>query len=412
MARHLPTRPVLLALLALLFPRAAAPAPPPQWVSTWEAAPQLTEPANNPPLPLAGTTVRQVLRVNGGGGARLRVLFSNVFGSGPVTVLAAHVAASAAAPGAPVDSRIMAATDTALTFDGGAAGVTIAAGASAWSDAAAFVVEPLGNLAVTAAFGAAPGAGVSGHPGSRTTSFQALGADVSAPDMATAQAAPHWWVLAGLDVADGPATRACVVIGDSITDGRGSTTDGNNRWPDVLAARLLATNSTAPRGARNSTVVNAGIGGNAITGGGLGPTALERFARDVLGQSAVDCAVIFEGVNDIGAGVAASAVIAGLETLRAAAAAAGLRTVGATITPFFGNSYFSPTHEAARQAVNAHIRSSDGAFDAVIDFDEAVSDGGAPPRLKPEYDSGDGLHPNALGYAVMAAAVDLAIFDR
>jgi len=402
----------MLALLALLAPRAAAPAPPPQWVSTWEAAPQLTEPANNPPLPLASTTVRQVLRASGGGGARLRVLFSNAFGSGPVTVLAAHVAASAAAPGMLVDSRIVAATDTALTFDGGAAGVTIAAGASVWTDATAFVVKPLANLAVTAAFGAAPGAGVSGHPGSRTTSYQALGEDVSAPNMTAAQTAPHWWVLAGLDVADGPATRACVVIGDSITDGRGSTTDGNDRWPDVLAARLLLSNSTAPRGARNSTIVNAGIGGNAITGGGLGPTALERFARDVLGQSAVDCVVIFEGVNDIGAGVAASAVIAGLETLRAAAAAAGLRTVGATITPFYGNAYYTPSHEATRQAVNAHIRSSGGAFDAVIDFDAAVSDGGTPPRLKPEYDSGDGLHPNPIGYKAMAAAVDLAIFGQ
>jgi hypothetical protein len=311
-----------------------------------------------------------------------------------------------------VDSRIVAATDTALTFDGGAAGVTIAAGASVWTDATAFVVKPLANLAVTAAFGAAPGAGVSGHPGSRTTSYQALGEDVSAPNMTAAQTAPHWWVLAGLDVADGPATRACVVIGDSITDGRGSTTDGNDRWPDVLAARLLLSNSTAPRGARNSTIVNAGTGGNAITGGGLGPTALERFARDVLGQSAVDCVVIFEGVNDIGAGVAASAVIAGLETLRAAAAAAGLRTVGATITPFYGNAYYTPSHEATRQAINAHIRSSGGAFDAVIDFDAALSDGGTPPRLLPEYNSGDGLHPNPLGYKAMAAAVDLAIFGQ
>jgi lysophospholipase L1-like esterase len=228
--------------------------------------------------------------------------------------------------------------------------------------------------------------------------------------MPAALTAPHWWVLAGLDVAGGLApARAAVVLGDSITDGRGSTTDLNNRWPDLLAARLLAPNGTAARNA--TSLVNAGIGGNAITGGGLGPTALARFSRDVLGQSGAACVVIFEGVNDIGAGVAAPAVVAGLETLRAQAAARGLRVVGATITPFGGSFYYSAAHEAARQAVNAHVRGSGGAFDAVIDFDAVLTDGGSPPKLRPEFDSGDGLHPNPAGYAAMAGSVDLAIFE-
>lgn len=381
------------------------PPPPPRWTSSWEAAPQLTEVANDPPLPLAGTVVRQVLHASAGG-ATLRVQFGNVFGGGPVEVLAAHIAASAAAAGAPVDSSILASSDVPLTF-AGAGATTIAAGACVWSDPVAFALPPLSNLVVTTAFGAAS-VNVSGHPGSRTTSYQLEGADVSAPSMPAALTAPHWYVLSGLDVAGGPApARATIVLGDSITDGRGSTTDMNDRWPDVLANRLLAPNSTR---ANITSLVNAGIGGNAITGGGLGPTALARFSRDVLGRSGAACVVIFEGVNNTGAGVSAPAVVAGLEQLRDEAAAAGLKVFGATITPFGGNApYYSAAHEAARQAVNAFIRG--GSFDAVLDFDTVLTDGGSPPKLRPEFDSGDGLHPNPAGYRALAGSVDLAIFD-
>lgn len=372
-----------------------------KWVSVWEAAPQLTEVANNPPLPLAGTVVRQILRPSAGG-TQLRVLFCNIFGGGPLTIVAAHVAASVSGAGEPMDSRIQPATDTPLTFAGLVSAV-IPEGESLWSDSLSFNVLPLTSIAVTTAFGNAS-LSVSGHPGSRTTSYQATGTDVSEPSMASAASAAHWWVLAGLNVAGGPATRAVVALGDSITDGRGSTTDSNNRWPDVLAARMLAPDSPA----HNASLVNAGIGGNAITGGGLGPTAEARFDRDVLNQSAVGGVIIFEGVNDIGAGVSAAAVIAGLTSLRDRAVAASLSViVGATITPFGGNGYYTAAHEAARQAVNAHIRS---AFNAVIDFDALMSDGGQPPKLKPEYDSGDGLHPNPAGYQAMANAVDLSLF--
>jgi lysophospholipase L1-like esterase len=413
--------PSLLAtmLLALSLVRVAATASP-QWLTSWQAAPQLVEVANNPPSPLAGTVVRQFVHASAGG-TRLRVLFGNVFGGGPLTILAAHVAASAAGPGALVDSSIDPATDTPLTFSG-APGATVPAGASLWSDEVAFALAPLSNLGITTAFGAAS-TSVSGHPGSRTTSYQLAGTNVSMPAMPSAAAAAHWYAIQGLDVAvsaplfaptsatataatTAPAPRACVALGDSITDGRGSTTDGNDRWPDVLSARLLASSP----GRNVSSLVNAGIGGNAITGGGLGPTALARFARDVLGQSGVASVIVFEGVNDIGGGVPAPAVIAALGMIRRNATAAGLTAIGATITPFFGNGYYSAEHEAARQAVNAFIRGP-GGFDAVLDFDTVLSDGGSPPRLRPEFDSGDGLHPNPAGYKALADSVDLdAVF--
>ena len=307
---------------ALVAAAASVAAQTDKWVATWTCAPQLTEVANNPPAPLAGSVVRQVVHVSAGG-TRERVQFSNLFGNGPLTIVAAHVAACDAAT---LDSTIDVRTDAALEF-GGAASVTLAAGAVVWSDALAFTLPPLSNLSVTTAFGAAP-TGVNGHPGSRTTSYQVTGsADVSAPAMPAARTADHWYIMTGVDVAGGAAAQAVVVIGDSITDGRGSTTNKNDRWTDALSRRLLA----AAGGVANASLVNQGIGGNAVTSGGLGPTALARFARDVLGQSAVTHVIVFEGVNDIGGGVAAAPITAAFASMIAQAHARGLRIYGATV---------------------------------------------------------------------------------
>ena len=145
-----------------------------------------------------------------------------------------------------------------------------------------------------------------------------------------------------------------------------------------------------------------------MTSGGLGPTGLSRYSRDVLGQSAVRWAIIFEGVDDIGAGVSASTLTSAYDTLIAQARANGLRVYGATITPFGSNSYYTPAHETVRQTVNTYIRS--GKFDAFLDFDAAVRDASSPPRLQSAYDSGDGLHLNPAGYQRLAATMNLTLF--
>ncbi|HEY7375403.1 MAG TPA: GDSL-type esterase/lipase family protein [Polyangia bacterium] len=364
------------------------------WVGTWEGAPQLTETANLPPASLSSATLRQVVHVSVGG-SQLRVKFSNEFGNGPVTINAAHVAVCRANP---VNSTIDTATDRGLTFSGSAS-VTIAQGQARWSDALTFTLAPLSNLSVTVAFGGTPG-NVTGHPGSRTTSYlQSGSSNVSAASMTSALTTEHWYILSGVDTM--ATAKSIVILGDSITDGRGSTTNGNNRWPDDLARRLPT----------NVAVLNAGIGGNAVTSGGLGPTGLSRYSRDILSQSAVRWVIIFEGVNDIGgSNASASTVTAAYDTLIAQARGQGLRVYGATITPFGSNSYYTPAHESTRQSVNTYIRS--GKFDAFIDFDAAVRDTSNPPKLQAAFDSGDGLHLNPAGYQKLADTVSLTLFAQ
>jgi len=371
------------------------------WLGTWAAAVQLTEPRNMPPAPgLAGSTLRQVIHTSVGG-PLMRVRFSNAFGSSPLSITAAHIARSRGGHAIDVTS------DRRLTF-GGADSVLIAPGATATSDALEYDVPALGDLALTIHIGTAP-AEVTGHPGSRTTSYLQAGQWVAAAELPGAVTTDHWYVIAGLDVvADGAAV---VALGNSITDGRGSGTNRNDRWPDNLARRLQAD----PRTGRVA-VLNAGIGGNAVLTGGLGPTALMRLDRDVLAPAGARWVILLEGVNDIGgarapgqaAAVARNLVVAYREIIDRVHAR-GLRIYGATIPPFGGSQYAGDEREAARQTVNQWIRSG-GTFDAVIDFDAALRDPAQPSRLLPAADSGDHLHPIEAGYRLMADAIDLVLF--
>ncbi len=365
------------------------------WIGTWVTAQQLTEPHNNPPEPgLSNNTLRQVVHVTLGG-SKLRVQFSNAYGSSPVTIKAAHLAVSKGG------SAIEPATDTALTFKG-ATSITIPAGKAVYSDTLDFDVKPLSNLAVSIYFGETS-ADVTGHPGSRTTSYIQFGNAVTAADMESAAKTDHWYILSGIDLWLDDSYACAAVLGDSITDGRGSTTNGNNRWPDDLARRLQANPDTAKIG-----VLNQGIGGNAIVSGGLGPTALKRFDHDVLGQSGVRWVIILNGVNDIGGGQTAASIISAYQTFITKAHNAGLLIYGATITPFKGNGYYSSAHEAVRDAVNDWIRTS-GQFDGVIDFDLAVRDPADADQLNPAYQF-EWLHLNPAGYQKMAEAIDLDLF--
>jgi lysophospholipase L1-like esterase len=397
--------------LALAAPAAAGGRGPhdARWVGTWAASPQLTEEANLPPAPgFVDTTLRQVVHVSIGG-KTLRVRFSNAFGETALNLQSARVALSTGG------SAIQVTSDRALTFHGRSS-VAIPAGALIVSDPLDFAVLPLSELAVTLELQGAPD-GVTGHPGSRTTSYLQAGAACSAPALAAAARVDHWYFLSGVDVQAGTSGAAVVILGDSITDGRGSTTNGNDRWPDLLARRLQSAKGTA-----RVAVLNHGIGGNRLLRDGLGPNALARLDRDVLAQPGVRWLIVLEGINDIGTRVSARAkgeptasaedMITAYEQIIVRAHGHGIRVYGATILPFEGAvNYFTPDGEADRQQVNSWIRTS-GRFDAVIDFDAATRDPSQPTRLAPAVDGGDHLHPSAAGYRTMADAVDLKLFAK
>ena len=372
-----------------------------QWVGTWGTSPQLVETRNLPPPPgLTGNTLRQVVQVSIGG-KQLRLRFSNAFGTTPVTISAAHIAR--AAGGSAINTN----NDKALAFRGRSS-VTIPAGEAVVSDPFDFDLAPLSGVAVTIDFGATAVA-VTGHPGSRTASYLQAGDWVSSPDLPQAAKTVHWYILTGIDVEANHSSAAIVALGDSITDGRGSGTDKNDRWPDDLARRLQADENTA-----DIAVLNAGIGGNCVLQGGLGPTALSRFERDVLSQSGVRWLIVLEGVNDIGGSQDASVatnLIAAYDQMIEQAHAHHLRVYGATILPFGRSFYDSPAHEASREMVNHWIRTGDK-FDAVIDFDAVMCDPQNPSHLRPVADSGDHLHPNEAGYKIMADAIDLKLFRK
>ena len=210
------------------------------------------------------------------------------------------------------------------------------------------------------------------------------------------------------------------MLGDSITDGHGATTNGNDRWTDVLARRLQDS-----RHKRYIGVSNQGIGGNHLLTDGLGPNALARFDRDVLAQAGVRWLIVFEGVNDLGGltrlvevSTAEHArrverVLAAYQQIIARAHTHGIRVIGATITPYVGSDYYhpGPLSEADRQAVSRWIRAA-GHFDAVIDFDAVTRDVRQPDRLTPDFDCGDHLHPSPAGYKAMGESLPLALFTR
>jgi lysophospholipase L1-like esterase len=278
------------------------------------------------------------------------------------------------------------------------------------SDPVSFDLKPRMEVAITIYFGETSPT-VTGHPGSRTTSYLLAG-DQTSPnaDFTKAVTTDHWYVVDGIDVETTNAA-AVAVIGDSITDGRGSGTNKQDRWPDILAIALSKNRNTKPIG-----VLNLGIGGNCVLRGGLGPTALNRFDHDILKQNGVRWLIIFEGVNDLGStrdSIAADQVahnlIAAYDRMITEAHAKGIKVFGGTITPINKSFYYKDYRETARNAINQWIRTS-GHFDGVIDFDKAIRDPNNTSTMLPDAQSGDYLHPNELGYEKLGQAVDTRLF--
>jgi len=373
------------------------------WVGTWACAQMLVEPNNMPPAPgLSENTLRQIIRVSIGG-KRMRLRFSNIFSDQQTVLKSVSVANVIDAP--IVDAK----TQKELSFNG-KSDITINPEQDVFSDAFDFELQPGQLLAITIHYGSTSQK-TSGHPGSRTTSYILEGDQIQNEAFDGAVKTDHWYSIMGLDVVADKSAANIVCLGNSITDGRGSGTNKQNRWTDILSARLSANKKT-----EKISVLNLGIGGNCVVKGGLGPTALNRFDRDVLSQKGTKWLVILEGINDIGgiknpedAPIKAQELIDAYKVMIEKAHAKGIKVYGCTILPFQKSFYDAPHKQEARDIVNAWIRNSK-AFDAVIDFDKAmVSEEGSKTILSNLHD-GDFLHPNEAGYLKMGETVDLNLF--
>ena len=404
-------RPIsLLAIASLCCLQEKAMAADGHWVGTWGCGPQLTEPGNLPPAPLAYSTLRQFVHTTIGG-QHLRVRFSNAYGTNAVVIQSAHVALPSGAL-TNLLGAIDTTTDKALTFHGGTS-VIIPPGEVVFSDPCDFNLPALTNLAVSIYFGSISATTINGHPGSRTTSYIQSGNVLSAASMPSAATTLHWYIITGVDVLADSSSRAVVALGDSITDGRGPAYNVNNRWPDFFAACLATNAPTAGVG-----VLNMGIGANAVFGGN-GPAGVNRFDRDVLNQNGGRWMIVFFGVNDIGGGGSSMTTATNLVTTFTQwankAHARGMLAYGATITPFGGNGYYTTLHEQERQYVNAWIRTNT-VYDGVIDFDKYVRDPVTLTNFQAAFFAGpyanDWLHMNAAGYQTMATNIDLSLFTH
>jgi lysophospholipase L1-like esterase len=381
------------------------------WVGSWASSQQQPEPQNAlAPEDLRDATLREQVHLSLGGD-QLRVHISNAFGTEPLHLTAVHIAR----PGAAAET-IDVSTDRALAF-AGTADVTLPAGAEYVSDPIAFHVAALSDLVVTLHYDQPP-AQQTGHPGSRATSFVAHGDKVSSASLGDAKRVEHWYQVSGIDVLAPAQAAAIVTLGDSITDGHGATTDGNDRWPDVLARHLHS-----DPGTQMVSVLNEGIGGNRLLLDGLGPNALARVDRDMLAQPGVRFVIVLEGVNDLGTltrdhdvssadhDALVHRILLAYGQIAAQAHAHGIRVIGATILPYEGSDYYhpGPASETDRQAINQWIRTTKD-FDGVVDFDALMRDPDHPSRLLPAFDSGDHLHPSPAGYKAMGEAIPISLF--
>jgi lysophospholipase L1-like esterase len=398
--------PLLLLVLVLgpgLIPVSAqSPKTAEHWVATWAASPMAGTWADE----FQGQTVRMIIHVSLGGN-RVRVEFSNAFGTHSLTIGPAHVAiqrqGAATEPG----------SDRTLTF-GGSPSVTIPPGAPEISDPVELNITPSSNLAVSIYVPEKTEPATYHQLALHATYISGQGDFTATQNMQARWTTSSYYWITAVDVEAGAESSGIVMLGDSITDGFASTIDANRQWPSQLAARLQADPATA-----NLAVANEGIGGNRILHDVIGPNALERLDRDVLARDGVKYMIVLEGINDLGwphepgahqsQEVTAQQLTAGLQQIIDRAHAHGIKVFGGTLTPYQAANYYSDEGEAKREMINRWIRTS-GAFDGVIDFAAAVHDPGNPGRFLPAYDSGDHLHPNDAGYKAMADAINLSLF--
>lgn len=376
-----------------------------KWVATWASGQQGTNVTFGAVVPtFSNQTLRQIVRVTKGG-STVRVRFSNAIGSEPIQISAASIAKRMS--GAAIDDNSL----QQLTFSN-VNSVTVPDGAYVLSDPVSLEVDAFEELAISLYLADETAVNTQHSTALQTNYVSTAGDFTASSDFPVESANESWFLLSGVDVLATSDTRVVATFGDSITDGFSSTPDTNNRYPDLLAQRIAEQ-------VENVAVINLGISGNRVLTSVIGPNALSRFDRDVIGRPGVTHVILLEGINDIGLPgligapsqeVSVEQITAGYQQLIRRAHSHDIKLIGATLTPYKSAIYYTEEGDAKRMAVNDWIRSS-GAFDGYIDFDLALRDPDNPLTFLPVFDSGDNLHPSDAGYQEMADAIDLALLD-
>ena len=400
-----------------------------RWIGTWATAPQ-------PPMPghvdsFRNQTLRLIVHTSTGG-TTIRIKISNTFGDHPLLIGRVHIARRTNA------AEIDPASDRSLKFHGKSS-ATVAAGSIVVSDPVVLEVTPLSDLAISLFLPASTEVKTT-HILAMQTSYVSpeTGDSTATVKFPVAKKISTWPFLAGVDVEASSRGATIVAFGSSLTDGDGTDSDSNGRWPDVLAQHL----QKSVGGKSELGVVNEGIIGNRLLndspvqaaggrfGSVLGQAGLTRFERDVLAQSSVKYVVLGLGINDIAfpgsltpatEAIKAESIITAYRQLITRAHQSGIRIIGTTNPPFENSFldlgpkeppviFYTPEKESVRQKVNAWILSSNE-FDGVVDLDSVLRDPSHPTQLLPSYDSGDHLHPNNAGCRAEADAIPLALFE-
>lgn len=376
----------------------------PRWVTTWSTSPSTLPGADDPDDSPQNQTLRLIVHSSVGGDS-VRIRLSNTHGNAAITIGAASIALQSEG------SSIQSGTSQNLQF-AGSSSVSIPKGAVVFSDPLNYDLPQMTNLSVSLYLPGDSGFLTAHALSNQVNYISGNGDQTDSVDLSDQTETAAWPLLTAIDVINPDSLSAVAVVGDSITDGWGSTASANQRWPNHFARRLFANSS-----AQKFAVVNAGISGNRVTTEGnslFGQNLQARFERDVLALSNVTHMVLMEGINDIGMSpsdnlISAAEVIVGYRQVIARARSRGIKVIGATLTPYEGAAYFTPEGELVRQEINSFIRDS-GEFDGVIDFEKAVQDPANPSRVLPEFTE-DNLHPNDAGYAAMANIIELDLFD-
>lgn len=335
-------------------------------------------------------------------GEQVRVTFDNYCGTEPITITKSSFCAD----------------DTFVTLTyGGKESVTVAAGESVVSDevkvtvvagSTSFVSFYLGDFTQmrSAVYTCGP----------LTKGVYAVGDYTYEKDIpiTVSRSTNIFYFLSNVSVLTSKENRTIVCYGDSITA---------QDWPDYLNLRLRE------GGYKHTAAIRRATSGSRIlreydclTYASYGLMGSKRFFHEVPTDGA-DTVLIQQGINDIihpvGVEVnpfrpmsdlpTADQLIEGLKRYIELARSYDYKVYVGTLLPIKGWRTYAPFRDELKDAYNEFIRTTD-LIDGVVDFDKALRNPQDPAAFLDKYDSGDHLHPSALGYKRMAEEVPVEMF--